>query len=139
MSSQALGFVCIKFPDGTLDTLRYDKFVEKLFKIDTHREMVHHAKGGCCEEAGELSDVLKRLTTYGKPLLSLDKDGQTFYERIIEELGDLRFYMQAIMNIYNIDEQTVIQLNAIKLCERYVNMVYTPEEAIARADKPKGE
>lgn len=139
MSTQALGFVNIRLPDGSNDTVRYDKFVERLFKVDTHKEMVHHAKGGCCEEAGELSDVLKRITTYGKPLMALDKDGQTFHARIVEELGDLRFYMQAVMNLFVISEQDMLQFNAQKLNERYASLVYSDDAAIARADKPAGE
>lgn len=137
--SESLGFVSVVAPGFVTETIRYDKFVEKLFKVDTHKEMVHHAKGGCCEEAGELSDVLKRIVTYGNPLMSLDKDGQTMYARIIEELGDLKFYMQAVMNIYNIKEQDVLQFNAQKLNKRYVKLAYSDMEALDRADKPKGE
>lgn len=143
MSTQALGFVNIRLPDGTSDTVRYDKFVERLFKVDTHKEMVHHAKGGCCEEAGELSTVLKDVTTYGKPLMSIDKKsktpGQTLYGSIVEELGDLRFYMQAVMNLYAISEQDMLQHNAQKLQERYAGLVYSDDAAIARADKSSGE
>lgn len=142
--SQSLGFVNVIIPGFSTETIRYDKFVEKLFKVDTHKEMVHHAKGGCCEEAGELSDVLKRIVTYGKLLMSLDTrpdktPGQTMYGAIIEELGDLRFYMQAIQNIYNISEQDVLQQNAQKLTVRYNKLVYSDADALSRADKLPGE
>lgn len=137
--SQSLGFVNVIIPGFSTEIIRYDKFVEKLFKVDTHKEMVHHAKGGCCEEAGELSDVLKRIVTYGNPLMSLDKDGQTMYARILEELGDLKFYMQAVMNIYNISEQDVLQFNAQKLTVRYNKLVYSDADALSRADKLPGE
>lgn len=111
--------------DPIIHTVRYDNFVRQLFKVDTFKEMVHHAKGGVCEEAGEISDVLKRHITYGEPL---NKDA------LIKELGDCRFYLQAIMNMFEISEQEVLQTNADKLSKRYVKLTYSNEAASARAD-----
>jgi NTP pyrophosphatase (non-canonical NTP hydrolase) len=92
--------------------------------------MVDHARGGVCEEAGELSTCLKRNVVYGKVL---DRNN------LLEELGDLEFFCQAIKNLYVVSDQEVLQRNADKLSERYKGLKYTDEAAIARADKAEGE
>lgn len=119
------------------EVIRYDQFVRKLFKEDTFNEQAHHAKGGCCEEAGELSDAIKRHITYKKPLDSIDKDGQTIRTKIIEELGDLKFYMQAVCNLYSISQQEILNHNAMKLAERYKKLTYSDAAAQERADKDR--
>ena len=120
-SSQSLGWVLLNEKQ-----IRYDEFVRKLFKHEDHRNMVDHARGGVCEEAGELSTCLKRHVVYGKPFNR---------ENCIEELGDLRFFMQAVMNLFGIDEQEVLQHNALKLAKRYEGLVYSDQAAQNRTDK----
>ena len=115
---------------GSRKTISYEAFVALLFKQESMRHMVDHARGGICEEAGELSTCLKRHVVYGKPL---DR------ENLVEELGDLRFFMQAVMNLFGIDEQEVLQGNAEKLSDRYKSLTYTQEAAWLRADKKDGE
>jgi NTP pyrophosphatase (non-canonical NTP hydrolase) len=108
-------------------TIRYDFFVGNLFKKDpSFPFMALHAAIGVCGEAGELGDAIKKFAVYGKPI---DR------ENIIEELGDLRFYMQAAMNLWGITEYEVLQGNANKLGKRYVGLQYSDEAAQARADK----
>lgn len=125
--SASLGFVNVCLTnESTFTQIRYDDFVRRLFKGDTYNEMIHHAKGGVCEEAGEISDVLKRHVTYGRPLNR---------EQLVEELGDIRFYIQAIQNIFNITETEILQSNANKLSTRYRDLTYSSEEALARNDK----
>ena len=104
----------------------YSQFIDKLFKHDTP-DMEHmHAALGVAGEAGELADAIKKHVVYGKPL---DR------ANIVEELGDLRFYMQQIMNMHQITEEEVLQGNANKLSKRYPKGGYSNEAAIARADK----
>ena len=110
--------------------IRYDVFVQSLFKQETFRHMVDHARGGVCEEAGELSTWLKKHVVYGKEL-QMDK--------VIEELGDLEFFCQAVKNLFMISDQEILQANADKLSERYKGLKYSDEAAIARADKAEGE
>lgn len=142
MSARANSFIAVRTnpteEHAHYENIRYDVFVERLFKADTFKEMCHHAKGGVCEEAGELSDAIKRHITYGKPLTLVDKDGQTIHQKIIEELGDIRFYIQAVMNLFSITEDEVLQHNARKLSKRYAGLVYTDDKAQNRADKPEG-
>lgn len=127
--SQSLGFVCLTSVtyDGPLaETIRYDQFVRQLFKADTMNQMVNHAALGVCGEAGELADCLKKHIHYNKPL---DR------KNLVEELGDLRFYIQAVQNLFGITEQEVLQANADKLATRYVGLKYSDTAAILRADK----
>jgi len=121
-----------------IEQVRYDQFVRRLFKVDTFKEMAHHAKGGVCEEAGELSSWIKHHLTYNESLMKvIEKEGksQTLYQCIIEELGDIRFYLQAVQQLYNISEQMILQHNADKLGKRYKKLAYTDEAAQDRADK----
>lgn len=121
-------FICIRLDneDGALETLRYDAFVALLFKQQSFAMMQLHAALGVCGEAGELADVVKKEVIYGK---------EHNREHLVEELGDLRFYIQAVMNLNGITEQEVLQQNANKLCIRYKQLRYSDEDAIGRADK----
>lgn len=112
------------------DIIRYDQFVLQLFKADSSALMKMHAGLGVCGEAGELGDAIKKEIVYGKTPDVIN---------IMEELGDLRFYIQAVQNLYNIPEQLLLQYNADKLAKRYASLRYTDEEAIRRADKDSSE
>lgn len=113
-------------PDLTADHVRYDQMVLQLFKADTAPGMLVHAALGIAGEAGELVDAIKKHLIYGKPL---DR------ENVIEELGDLRFYIQAMQNVLGISESDILQHNANKLAKRYRGLRYTDQAAIDRADK----
>lgn len=121
-SPASLGFV--QLSDGKL--LPYAEFVKALFKRESFRHMADHARGGVCEEAGELSTAIKRHVVYNKA---------PDIHNIIEELGDLRFFMQAVMGLYGISEQQVLQHNAAKLMVRYEELEYSDQAAQKRADK----
>lgn len=104
----------------------YAEFVGDLFKcMDTHQQSCIHAAIGAAGEAGELADAIKKYWVYGK---ELDR------ANVIEELGDMRFYMQALQNLLGITDQEVILQNARKLEKRYPQG-YTDDAANARADK----
>jgi NTP pyrophosphatase (non-canonical NTP hydrolase) len=111
------------------EVVRYDQFVKNLFKGDTEKVMALHAALGVCGEAGELGDAIKKEYIYGKPRDLVN---------IVEELGDLEFYLQQVRNHYGIDREYVLQCNAEKLSKRYVGLKYTDAAAIARADKETG-
>ena len=105
----------------------YDQFVEKLFnKLEKPKEALLHAVVGVSGESGELLDAVKKHWAYNKPL---------DFENLVEELGDLRFYYQAILNMFGLTDETVIELNMHKLQKRYPSGEYSDEQAIARADK----
>jgi NTP pyrophosphatase (non-canonical NTP hydrolase) len=107
--------------------ISYAQFVSQLFKLmPTHADSMMHAAVGVAGEAGELADAIKKAWVYGKPL---DRDN------VIEELGDLRFYMQALQLLLGITDAEVIGHNSAKLEARYPDGVYSNQAAIARADK----
>lgn len=86
-----------------------------------------HSGMGVCGEAGELIDAIKKHTIYLKPL---DR------ENVIEELGDLEFYMEDIRRRIHVTRDEVLQANMNKLAKRYgPNFEYTNQKAHDRADK----
>lgn len=85
-----------------------------------------HMAVGVSGEAGELLDVVKKAVIYQKPL---DR------ENVVEELGDLRFYMAGLMNALGISEQELLYATNKKLAKRYASGSYSNEQAQERADK----
>lgn len=120
--SQANSFVILS--DNS--AIRYDHFVHRLFKQGAACGDLVHAGMGISGESGELLDAIKKHVVYGKELDRMN---------IIEELGDLMFYMHAMMNLLGISEQQVLQHNACKLMVRYEGLEYSDKAAQARADK----
>jgi NTP pyrophosphatase (non-canonical NTP hydrolase) len=118
------------FVSGANRVMLYSDFVDNLFKSDTKDMEYMHAALGVAGEAGELADAIKKHVVYGK---ELDRNN------IVEELGDLRFYMQQLMNMIGISEEEVLQGNATKLGKRYKTGSFSQEQAIARADKQEEE
>ena len=115
---------CIETEEGR--SIYYAKFVGDLVKpMGGFKLNLVHAAIGVSGEAGELLDAIKKTWVYNK---ELDR------ANVIEELGDMRFYMQALMNELCITEEEVIQANVDKLSIRYKEG-YTDAAAIARADK----
>lgn len=105
----------------------YAEFVEKLIKKFPDRRLeLCHAAMGVTGEAGELCDAIKKHAVYGK---------EADCKNILEELGDLEFYMEVVRAQYSIHRDETLQANAMKLAERYRDLEYSDEAAIARADK----
>ena len=90
-------------------------------------DMWHHATG-IETEAGEIMDAIKRICIY-------DQDSNDHRANIIEELGDLEFYMEGLRQAFGIDRQTTLAMNMAKLAKRYKNYQYSNEQARARNDK----
>ena len=84
-----------------------------------------HMAIGVSGEAGELLDTIKKFAIYQKPL---------DLENVVEELGDIEFYLQGIRQAFCIDREYVLQQNIEKLRKRY-GKTYTNEAAQRRADK----
>jgi NTP pyrophosphatase (non-canonical NTP hydrolase) len=114
--------------------INYDEFVEslckpghhicsELFPEDAHR--IHMAMG-IAGEAGELLDAIKKATIYRKPY---DKDN------VLEECGDILFYVQGMLNSFGFTLQDAIKANVYKLGVRYSKGKYTDAQAQFRADK----
>lgn len=85
-----------------------------------------HMAVGISGEAGELLDAIKKHAIYGK---ELDLDN------VIEELGDLEFYMRGIRSALGVTRRTTLMENVFKLQRRYPVGNYSNKDAIRREDK----
>jgi len=85
-----------------------------------------HAAVGVSGESGELLDAVKKWVFYNK---EVDRDN------VVEELGDLEFYMEAIRSKMGISREETLKQNMEKLAERYKKYQYSDQAAIDRADK----
>lgn len=102
-----------------------------LASMTADKAHLDHMALGVAGEAGELVDAIKRHTIYGKPL---DIDN------VVEEIGDILFYMQGILIALYLDMDMAISANMEKLSKRYSTGRYSDQQANARADKlRKGE
>ena len=106
--------------------MNYSQFVAARFtKRHTGDDGLMHCAAGISGEAGELLDAIKKTWVYGKPL---DR------ANIIEELGDLEWYMEALRSLLGVEREEVIAENVSKLEVRYP-VAYSDELALARLDK----
>ena len=85
-----------------------------------------HMAVGVAGEAGELLDAVKKATIYNKPL---------DHENMIEELGDLEFYMSRVRQLIGVSRDDVLEHNYAKLSKRYAKGQYSNKQAQERADK----
>ena len=95
---------------------------EELTPEDCHRL---HMAIGISGEAGELLDAVKKATIYRK---------QLDIANIVEECGDLLFYIAGMLDSIGVDIESAIAANTSKLSIRY-GKSYSDESAIARLDK----
>jgi len=96
-----------------------------LVDLDGAKSHIIHMLMGITGEAGELMDAAKKHVIYNKPL---------DIENVIEELGDIEWYMQGLRAALHIDREDVLLYNIEKLRKRYPDK-YTDALAQARLDK----
>ncbi len=84
-----------------------------------------HMALGIAGEAGELVDAIKKHAIYNKPL---------DFDNVIEELGDIEWYMEGLRQTFGITREVVLAHNIAKLNKRYPEQ-YTDQAAVERADK----
>lgn len=120
--------------EGQPQSINHSDMVAKLAKpgsqialeldcIDAH--LIHMAIG-ISGEAGELLDAIKKGAIYRK-----------LYDRenLIEELGDIEFYLEGLRQGLKITREETIQANINKLAVRYQGFNYSDQAAQQRADK----
>lgn len=91
-----------------------------------HDAHLMHMAIGVSGEAGELLDAVKKAVIYRKPL---DR------ENVIEELGDIEFYLEGLRQGAGITREETLQANIAKLGVRYEGLRYSDTAAQQRADK----
>ena len=87
-----------------------------------------HMAVGIAGEAGELLDAIKKHVIYNKPLDVIN---------VIEELGDLEFYMEGLRQAPEVatNRAVTLDLNQKKLAKRYHSLIYSDTHAQERKDK----
>lgn len=100
-----------------------EKIAAELDGKDAH--LIHMAIG-ISGEAGELLDAIKKRAVYRK---ELDR------ENVIEELGDLEFYMEGLRQGLGVTREQCLEANIAKLSKRYESLQYSDNAAQQRADK----
>jgi len=101
----------------TFGDMAYSQFVEEMFKkkpewaaafVGNFAEL--HAVMGLSGEVGEVVDIIKKHVFHGK---RLDR------RHLIEEIGDVEFYLEALRQVYDIDRDFTITQNWNKLTGRH--------------------
>ena len=100
-----------------------ETIVSEMTPKDAH---ILHMCVGISGESGELLDAIKKAVIYRKPI---DR------ENVIEELGDLEFYMEGLRQGLNITRDETIEANIAKLGKRYEGHTYSDDAAKEREDK----
>ncbi len=100
-----------------------ERIASELTGEDAH--LIHMAIG-ISGESGELLDAIKKRVVYRK---ELDR------ENVIEELGDLEFYLEGIRQGLGVTREQCIDANIAKLSKRYASLKYSDDAAQQRADK----
>ena len=85
-----------------------------------------HMAIGVSGEAGELLDAIKKVTIYNK---EIDR------KNVIEELGDIEFYLAGIRQCLGITRKATLEANVHKFSVRYKDFKYSDKQAQDRADK----
>lgn len=94
--------------------------------LDGYDAHILHMAVGISGESGELLDAIKKATIYRKPL---------DHANVIEELGDLEFYMEGLRQRLGISREETLEANFNKLSVRYGKGTYSDQQAQDRADK----
>ena len=116
--------------------IKHNELVRRLMKsgssimedITPFRLELIHMIMGISGEAGELLDAVKKHVIYNKDL---------DFENVIEELGDIEFFMEGARQVLNISREECLAHNIKKLSIRYGELTYTDKAAKDRVDKSK--
>lgn len=97
------------------------------YEISPQQAHAWHMVTGIAGEAGELVDAIKKNVIYRKVLDTTN---------LVEELGDMEFYLEGLRQAYGITRNEVLAANVAKLSKRYGEALqYSDRAAQLRADK----
>lgn len=86
---------------------------------DKQKRLLHYIMG-ISTEAGEMLSEIKAHIFYGRELNEVN---------ILEELGDIQYYVFRLLDLYNVTLSHIIHLNTDKLSKRYPNGLFTRKRA----------
>lgn len=101
---------------------QYRHQIDRTMKRMTTDDKLAMVSMGIAGEAGEVADYMKKIIFHEHPV---DR------EKLIEELGDLEYYLTHLKKHYRISNSEVRQKNISKLQKRYPNG-FDPEDSIYR-------
>lgn len=108
----------------TLENKDFETLQKRFSEVDNIRLL--HAVIGMCTETGELQDAIKRKLLYGKDLDTTN---------MIEELGDVMWYLGLACNVLGVSLEQVMETNWNKLKTRYGNKLEFSENAAINRNK----
>lgn len=114
----------IKFEDMVAGLVKSGQLIKD--ELTAEQAHVWHMATGVSGEAGELLDAVKKNVIYQKDL---------DYKNVVEELGDLEFYMEGLRTALGITRQETLDHNIVKLGKRYKDHQFSNQQAQDRADK----
>lgn len=109
-----------------MDADQYQREVQRTMNGGQTRDMcLANYALGLCGEAGEAGELVKKHVFHGH--VELDK------QKLIKELGDVLWYVGALAREAGIDLSLIMELNVLKLRERYPQG-FTTAASLARKD-----
>ena len=123
----------IEFVDNTTSKCSkdYDSFIGRLAELDTqkfHTERMLTAAVGMSAEAGEFTEVVKKMIFQGKPV----NEENLFHLK--RELGDIMWYVSQACLGLGVTLEEVIQMNFEKLSARYHEGAFSIERSENRKE-----
>jgi NTP pyrophosphatase (non-canonical NTP hydrolase) len=123
----------VEFVDSTTShpSKQYSSFSERLQDLNTKgfpTERLLTAAVGMSAEAGEFTEVVKKIIFQGKPV----NDENLFHLK--RELGDIMWYVSQACIGLEISLEEVIQMNFEKLSARYPEGAFTIERSENRKE-----
>ena len=107
-----------------MDIQKYGEYqVRIITDLGDHQKNLMHMAAGISGEAGEVLDIVKKNFAYGKPL---------DHAHLIEELGDIVFYINGLMWMLDTSWDEVLTTNIRKLEARYPSGTFNADHAIHR-------
>lgn len=82
---------------------------------------IYYLTLGLCSEAGEVAGKLKKWTRGDYKEMDIDEAFNLFSTQILNELGDVLWYVARIADFYNTSLEDVMEGNLIKLKQRQFN------------------
>ena len=123
----------VEFVDTTTSkpSKQYSDFQDRLHELEVqgfHTERLLTAAVGMSAEAGEFTEIVKKIIFQGKPV------NQENLFHLKRELGDIMWYVSQACIGLDISLEEVIQMNFEKLSARYPEGAFTIERSENRVE-----
>lgn len=97
------------------------------FSIDPMNKLLSLGGLGVAGEAGEVADIIKKVLHHEVPL-------EAVREKLIEEMGDVHWYLEYLAAAIGVTTEEVLAANVAKLKARHPNG-WSPASQQAKADE----